>query len=76
MEIFRRMTPAEKLALVEDANRAARALALARLPQRCPEATPEELRRRLMGLLLGERAGARRLRSAAGRRRWRVTRSL
>ena len=54
MEIYRRMSPGEKFALVEEANRRARALALAGLRQRYPNADEAELFRRLMDLTLGE----------------------
>jgi hypothetical protein len=54
MEIYRRMSPGEKIALVEEANRRARALALAGLRQRHPDASEAELFRRLMDLTLGE----------------------
>lgn len=54
IEIFRNMPAWRKMQLVEDANQTARQLALAGLRQRHPEAGPEELRRRLMGLFLGE----------------------
>ena len=43
-----------KLELLDDACETARALALAGLRSRHPEASPSELHRRLMGLLLGE----------------------
>jgi hypothetical protein len=54
VEIFRRMSGRQKLALVEEANRNARELALAGLRLRHPDAGPEELFRRLMDLMLGE----------------------
>jgi hypothetical protein len=54
IEIFRRMPAWRKIQLVDEANQLARQLALAGLRQRHPEADPEELRRRLMGLFLGE----------------------
>lgn len=54
IEIFRRMTPAEKAHLVSEADQVARSLALAGLRRRHPEAGPAELHRRLMDLLLGE----------------------
>lgn len=54
VEIFRRMSSRQKLALVEEANRNARELALAGLRLRHPEAGPDELFRRLMDLTLGE----------------------
>ncbi len=54
IEIYRRMSPGQKLALVEEANRTARALALAGLRRRHPNAGEAELFRRLMDLTLGE----------------------
>jgi len=54
MEIYRRMPSWRKFQLVEDANRASRALALAGLRSRHPAATSEEIWRRFLGLWLGE----------------------
>lgn len=54
IEIFRRMPAWRKIQLVDEANQLARQLSLAGLRQRHPKAGPEELRRRLMGLQLGE----------------------
>lgn len=54
IEIFRRMSSAEKARIVSDADQAARGLALAGLRRRFPVASPAELQRRLMDLLLGE----------------------
>lgn len=54
VEILRRMTPTQKLALVDDACRLTRVSLLAGLRQRHPRATDAELERRLMGLMLGE----------------------
>lgn len=54
IEIYRRMAPGRKLALVEEANRTARTLALAGLRRRHPDAGEAELFRRLMDLTLGE----------------------
>lgn len=54
IEIYRRMSPGRKLLLVEEANRTARALALAGLRQRHPDAGEAELFRRLVDLTLGE----------------------
>lgn len=59
IEIFRRMPAWRKVQLVEDANRTARQLALAGLRHRHPEAGPDELRRRLFGLFLGEELATR-----------------
>lgn len=58
IEIYRRMSPGRKLALVEEANRTARALALAGLRQRYPDADGTELFRRLMDLTLGRELAA------------------
>ena len=54
LEIYRRMPPWRKVELLEDANRTARLLALAGLAARHPQESPERLRRRLLGLTLGE----------------------
>lgn len=54
MNILRRMSSAEKFALVKDANRCTEELMMAGLRMRHPEAGPAELRRRLLGLMLGE----------------------
>lgn len=54
IEIFRRMSSAEKARIVSDADQAARSLALVGLRRRFPAASPAELQRRLMDLLLGE----------------------
>ena len=54
IEICRSMTPAQKMALVDDANVFAEEIALAGLRDRYPAASPEELRFRLMNLLVGE----------------------
>lgn len=59
LEIYRRMPAARKLELVEDANHAARLLALAGLAQRHPEDSPERLHRRLFDLVLGSELAAR-----------------
>ena len=48
------MSPAEKIALVEDANRTARRLALAGIELRFPHATESERFRLLMDLVLGK----------------------
>lgn len=54
LEIYRRMPGRRKLELMEEANRRAREQALAGLRLRHPDASPEELFRRLMDLTLGE----------------------
>ena len=52
--VMRAMSPSRKVALVEDANRTARRLALAGIHLRCPDASDEERSRLLIELLLGE----------------------
>lgn len=55
-----RETPAwRKLELMEGLNRSARQLSLIGLKQRHPNASPEELRRRLADILLGVELAAR-----------------
>lgn len=54
LEIYRRMPTWRKIELVFEANAMSRALALAGLRDRYPQASAAELRRRLMDLLLGE----------------------
>jgi hypothetical protein len=54
-EIYRRMPPWRKTQLVDEANRTARQLAMAGLRTRHPDEPVERLRRRLLGLALGER---------------------
>ncbi|HEX5045394.1 MAG TPA: hypothetical protein VFV75_21060 [Candidatus Polarisedimenticolaceae bacterium] len=56
--VLRAMSPARKLALVEDANRTGRRLAMAGIAMRHPETTPAERVRRLMDLVLGEELAA------------------
>ena len=51
--LLRQAPPWRKLYMVEQLNQTVRALALTGLRQRYPEATPQELRRRLADLLLG-----------------------
>ena len=54
-----RETPAwRKWELMEDLNQAARQLALIGLRERYPEASPDELKRRLADMLLGEELAA------------------
>ena len=52
--VMRAMSPSRKVALVDDANRTARRLALAGIQMRCPDASDEERSRQLIELLLGE----------------------
>lgn len=54
LEIYRRMPAWRKIELIVEAIETTRQLALAGLRARHPEAGPEEIRRRLFGLLLGE----------------------
>jgi hypothetical protein len=54
IEIYRRMTAARKIELVEEANRLTRELVMAGLRRRHPEASSEELFRRYADLALGE----------------------
>lgn len=54
MEIYRRMPRWRKIELIVEANETARQLALAGLRARHPNASPEEILRRLFGLMLGE----------------------
>jgi hypothetical protein len=58
IELWRQASPARKLAIVIDANRTARALALAGLRQRHPAESPARLRRRLADLWLGPELAA------------------
>jgi hypothetical protein len=53
IEILRSMTPWRKLQLWNDLNMGMRQVALSGLRERFPNASPEELRRRLATLLLG-----------------------
>ena len=54
LEIFRRMPAGRKIQLVFDAIDMSRKLAMAGIRSRYPEAGPEQVRRRLMDLWLGE----------------------
>ncbi len=53
IELLRQAPPHRKLEMVAQMNETVRTLALSGLRQRYPQATPEELRRRLADLLLG-----------------------
>ena len=53
IELLRQAPPWRKLTMVGQLNQAVRTLALSGLRTRHPEATPQELRRRLADLLLG-----------------------
>jgi len=59
IKLLRQAPPWRKLELVSQLNQMARTLALSGLRQRYPQATPEELRRRLADLLLGQDLAAR-----------------
>jgi hypothetical protein len=59
LDIIRGMPPWRKAQLIEEAISAARDLSLAGLRSRHPEAGPQELRRRLFGLELGEELATR-----------------
>ena len=54
LEIYRRMPAGRKIQLVFEAIEMSRALTLAGIRSRHPQAGPEEVRRRLLGLWLGE----------------------
>ncbi len=54
LRIYRDMPAWRKIELVFEANAMSQSLALAGLRSRYPDAGAEEIRRRLMGLLLGE----------------------
>lgn len=57
--VLRAMSPSRKVALVEDANRTARRLALAGIQLRFPDASDEERLRLLIDLVLGEELAGR-----------------
>jgi hypothetical protein len=57
--IYREMPAWRKLRLVDDANRTARQLAMAGLRARHPGEPESKLRRRLLGLVLGEETARR-----------------
>lgn len=59
LRVFRSMSPARKIALVEDANRTARRLALAGIELRFPQASESERFRLLMDVILGKELAAR-----------------
>jgi hypothetical protein len=58
IELLRPLPAWRKLRMVADMNDTVRVLALVGLRERYPEAGPEELRRRLADLLLGEELAA------------------
>ena len=59
LEIYRRMPTWRKIQLVFEALEMSRALTLAGIRSRHPQAGPEEIRRRLLGLSLGEELATR-----------------
>ena len=59
LERYRAMPAWKKLEIVDDANRTARQLALAGLRSRHPGESLPRLRRRLLGLVLGEKLATR-----------------
>lgn len=59
VELLRQAPPWRKLHMVGQLNQTVRTLALSGLRTRYPEATPQELRRRLADLLLGPDLAAR-----------------
>ena len=61
IELLRKKTPAEKLAMVADLVATARALAMSGLRLRHPGASPEELETRYWQLVLGPEAAGRAL---------------
>jgi hypothetical protein len=54
LDIYRRMPPRRKVAVVCDAITTGRVLAMAGLRARFPQESKARLRRRLLGLVLGE----------------------
>ena len=59
LEHLRRMPSWRKMTLVSEMNRAVRILAVAGLRQRYPEDSPEQQRRRLADLILGDELASR-----------------
>ena len=59
IELLRQAPPWHKLHMVGQMNQTVRTLALSGLRQRYPQATPQELRRRLADLVLGPALAAR-----------------
>ena len=59
LALYRRMPAWRKIELVEDANRTARQLAMIGLRSRHPGESLPRLRRRLLGLVLGEEDASR-----------------
>jgi len=55
LDIYRRMPAWRKMEIVDDAIKTGRQLCLAGLRSRHPRESPDRLRRRLLGLVLGDR---------------------
>ena len=54
IEIIRRMPAWKKIAIVDDLNETIKTLAISGIKQRHPNATPEQARRMLAEMMLGE----------------------
>ena len=54
IELWRQASPTRKMQMLAQLNQSARTLALTGLRSQYPQASAEELRRRLAGLILGE----------------------
>ena len=57
-DLLRKASPARKFELIVDANLTSRELALCGLRMRHPQATPQQLQRRLASLWLGDELAA------------------
>ena len=57
IEIIRRMLAWKKIAIVDDLNETVKTLAIRGIKQRHPNATPEQARRILAEMMLGEELG-------------------
>ena len=54
IQVIRRMPTWKKISIVDDLNETVKAMAVSGIRQRHPNATPQEIRRILAGLMLGE----------------------
>lgn len=54
IQFIRRMPAWKKLSIVDDLNETVKAMAVSGIRERHPNATPQEVRRMLAGLMLGE----------------------
>ena len=54
IQVIRRMSAWKKISIVDDLNETVKAIAVSGIRQRHPNATPQEIRRMLAGLMLGE----------------------